>query len=206
MPDGSRVAFVFSGGGSLGAVQVGMVRALYERRIAPDFIVGTSAGALNGAYLAGHPPNLATAEGLLSLWLSLTRRTLFPISLARSAMALGGQRAGFVDEANLRKFIQANAPFENLEDARIPFFAIATNLLNGDEVVMSSGDTVSAIMASAAIPGVFPPVRRNNTVLIDGAVSNNTPVSQAERLGATTIYVLPTGHACTLRKAPRSAC
>ncbi|MEM6293301.1 MAG: patatin-like phospholipase family protein [Myxococcota bacterium] len=201
----AKVAFVLSGGGSLGAVQVGMARALYERGIVPDLVVGTSAGALNGTFLAARPTTLATIDGLLALWRTLDRQDLFPLSVARSLLGLTGQRRGLLDPSNLRTLVQTHANIAAIEDATTELHIVATNLLDGREVLLSKGDVVSAIMASAAIPGVFPPVERGRELLVDGGVSNNTPISQALKLGATTIYVLPTGTACTLRRPPRNA-
>ncbi len=200
-----RIGFVLSGGGSLGAIQVGMVRALYERGIVPDLVIGTSAGALNATFLAARPRTAETVDGLLALWNSLARDDLFPISVARAVLGLTGRRSGLVDPEGLRMLIEGNALIERLEDATTELHVVATDLLSGREQLLSSGDTVSAVMASAAIPGVFPPVKRDDFVLVDGGVSNNTPISQAVKLGATKVYVLATGTACPLTRPPRSA-
>ncbi len=199
-----RIAFVLSGGGSLGAIQVGMLRALYERGIVPDVIVGTSAGALNGTFIAARPLSLSTIDDLLALWQTLERQDFFPLSVSRAALGLTGRRMGLIDPANLQALIEEHAKIARIEDASIELHIVATDLLSGSEQVLSSGDTVSAVLASSAIPGIYPPVRRDRKVLIDGGVSNNTPISQAVQLGATQIYVLPTGTACPLARAPRS--
>ncbi len=199
-----RIAFVLSGGGSLGAIQVGMLRALYERGIVPDVIVGTSAGALNGTFIAARPQTIDSIDELLALWQTLEREDFFPLSVSRAVLGLTGRRRGLVDPQNLRTLIEDHATITRIEDASTELHMVATDLLSGSEQLLSSGDVVSAVLASAAIPGIYPPVRRDNKVLVDGGVSNNTPISQATRLGATQIFVLPTGTACPLRRAPRS--
>ena len=84
------VAFVLSGGASLGAIQVGMLRALYEREIAPDLIVGTSAGALNGAFIASRPQTVATADALGDIWRGLRRGHVFPLNPSPGCSASSG--------------------------------------------------------------------------------------------------------------------
>ena len=87
-----KVAFVLSGGASLGAIQVGMLRALYERDIAPDLIVGTSAGAFNGAYIASRPQTTVTAESLARIWRSLRRGQVFPVNPVTGLLGFLGAR------------------------------------------------------------------------------------------------------------------
>jgi NTE family protein len=101
--------------------------------------------------------------------------------------------------------IESEIQFESLEDAATPLHVIATDLLSGQEVRISSGDAVEAVLASAAIPGIFPAVELDGRTLIDGGVSNNTPIADAIELGAERVYVLPTGNACDLDEPPRGA-
>ena len=95
--------------------------------------------------------------------------------------------------------------FERLQDAPIPLCVVATEVTTGREVALTTGDAVDAIVASATIPGVLPPVKLGGRTLMDGGVVNNTPISNAIDAGATRIYVLPTGYACDLQHAPPSA-
>lgn len=196
-PDGAeksseRTAFVLAGGGWLGATQVGMLYALLEAGIAPDLLVGSSVGAINGACLAGHA-TLEGVERLADFWTSVRRRDLFPIELRAIVAGLRGRRNHLCDPLALRTLIlRAEPGFGRLEEAPVPFFPIAADLANGEAVVLSTGDVVEAIMASAAVPGIFPPVDIGGRMLIDGSVVTDGPLREAEALGATTIYVLPT--------------
>ena len=101
--------------------------------------------------------------------------------------------------------ITDHLPYAGLEDAAIPVHVVATNLLSGEEALLSRGDAVSAVMASASIPGVLPPVERESLILVDGGVANNAALSQALVLGADEVYVLPAGYACALDRPPTSA-
>lgn len=198
------VAFVLSGGGSLGAVQVGMMRAFAKRDIRPDLIVGTSVGALNGACIAGHE-GIAAVDRLATVWHSLRRDDVFPIGPIRGALGYYGLRNSLVRPDPLRRLIERYVPFRRLEDARVPLYVVATDVRTGAEVVLSRGEMVGAVLASSAVPGVFPPVRIDGRELMDGGICNHTPISDAVDLGATTIYVLPAGFPCAIEGVPRTA-
>jgi NTE family protein len=198
-------AFVLSGGASLGSIQVGMLEALYERGIQPDLIVGTSAGALNGAFIAERPQVVDTARDLGELWRGLSRGQVFPVNPLSGALGLVGARSHLVPDTGLRKLIGRHTLSERLEETLVPLHVIATDVLRGDELRLSEGPLVDAVMASAAIPGVLPAVDWGGRKLIDGGVANNAPLSHALELGADDVYVLPTGAPCELAKAPRGA-
>jgi NTE family protein len=198
-------AFVLSGGASLGAIQVGMLRALYEHGIQPDFIVGTSAGALNGAFIASRAASVETADELGEVWRGLRRGRVFPLDPFAGLLGFAGARDHLVPDRALRRIIDRQLEVERLEEMPIPLHVIATDVLTGEDVRLSAGPAVDAVMASAAIPGVFPAVSWEGRALMDGGVANNAPISHAVELGATDVYVLPTGYACQLDEAPRSA-
>lgn len=198
-------AFVLSGGGSLGAVQVGMLQALEERGVRPDLLIGTSAGAVNAAFLAGHGCDRDSLDELASIWRSLRRPMVFPFDPLRYLLAFRGARLSLCSNGKLRRLIESRTVFVNLEDAPIPLCIVATDLLTGEEVLLSTGDALSAVLASSAIPGVLPPIEREGLTLVDGGVSDNTALSQAVALGADEIYILPAGYACDLEQAPDSA-
>src|SRR3954447_8301363 len=199
------IAFVLSGGASLGAIQVGMLRALLEHDIRPDLIVGTSVGAVNGAFLANRGLTAGTIDDLADLWLGLRRGRVFPVEPVTGLLGFLGARRNLVPGTALRRLIARHADYDRLEDLPIPLHVIACDVLAGREVRLSSGPLVDAVMASAAIPGVLPPVEWDGRLLIDGGVLDNTPISHAIELGADEIYVLPTGGPCELTEPPRGA-
>lgn len=198
-----RTAFVLAGGGSFGAVQVGMLRELLVDGVMPDFIVGSSVGAINGAYLAGSPTRQGVAR-LEALWRGLRRQDVFPFSL-RCVIGLLGRRNFMVDSCGLRRLLEDNLPYRALENAACPLHVVATDLLGGAVVPLSAGPVVDAVLASCAIPAAFPPVRIGERYLMDGAVASNTPIRAALELGANRLVVLPTGYACALESPPRGA-
>ena len=187
-----RTAFVLSGGASLGALHVGMLEALYERGITPDFLVGTSVGALNAAFVASRPQSPQTARELARVWRSLRREDVFPVSMSALVGGVCGRRDHFVPDRELRRLVRRHIEFGDLANAAIPLHLVAFDLLGGREVRLSTGSAVDAIVASASIPGIFPPVAIGEQRLIDGGVANNTPISHAVELGAERIYVLST--------------
>jgi NTE family protein len=198
-------AFVLSGGGSLGAVQVGMLRALHDDGVTADLLVGTSAGALNAAYLATRGTSTRTLDELAAIWAGLRRRDVFPVEPLRHLNALrGGEQALFTDRG-LRRLLDTHLTGHTFATAEIPVHVVATNLLTGEEVLLSDGDLDSAVLASAAIPAVLPAVERDGLLLVDGGLADHAAISQAVALGADRVFVLPGGYACALPGAPRSA-
>jgi NTE family protein len=197
-----KTAFVLTGGGSLGAIQVGMMRALLAAGVCPDFVVGASVGAINAAYFAC-APNIEGASALERIWLGLRRTDIFPFTLS-SLFGLIKHPGNIVDPGGLRRVIETNLPCARIEETKIPLHIMATNQ-QGQPVRLSNGLAVEAILASTAIPGVFPAVQIGDDLLMDGAVAANTPVRLAAELGASRIVILPTGYACALKQPPRTA-
>ena len=198
-----KTAFVFAGGGSFGAIQVGMLRALVAHGVLPDFVVGASVGAINCAYFAGNP-TLAGVQQLEQLWCGLKRSTVFPMTFSRIA-GVFSRSPSLVDSGGLRALIARHLPYSRLEQAALPIHVVATGQLHGNSVCLSSGPAVDAILASCAIPAIFPPVLVAGEYLIDGAIASNTPVTTAVALGASRLIVLPTGYACALSAPPATA-
>ena len=167
-----------------------MLRALTEHGIVPDLVVGASAGALNAVAFAANP-TLAGVDQLDAMWRSLRRRHVAPLSARSLLAAAAGHSGGLVSNAPFRRFIQARLPISSLTETTIPAHVVATDLESGEPVILSRGDAVSALLASSAFPGLYPPVTIGGRQLIDGGVAADVPVLQAEALGATITYVLP---------------
>jgi NTE family protein len=136
------VAFVLSGGASLGAMQVGMLRALVDRDIRPDVIVASSVGALNGAFLAAHGPTSETVDELAALWRGVRRGQVFPLEPFTGLLGFLGARRNLVPGGALRRLIARNVPYECLEDLPIPLHVVACDVLTGGEVLLSRGPLV----------------------------------------------------------------
>ena len=201
--DTAKTAFVFAGGGSFGAIQVGMLHSLVANGVSADMVVGSSVGAINGAYYAGAP----TLKGVLELetvWRGLTRRDVFPITW-RTLLGFLWRRDFLIPHDGVRKLLKDHLPFGNLQDAQLPLHIVTTDIVSGESVVLSQGSAVEAIVASTSIPGAFAPVRYKDRYLADGAISANTPVKVAVEKGARRLIILPTGYACAADKPPVGA-
>lgn len=176
------------GGGSLGATQVGMLQALSERGVAPDLIVGTSVGALNGAFLAANPAN--GTKLLAEIWPTITKGQIFPDSPWQSLRMLGSEKTHVFSNDGLARFIDDHLPVSDIDDLEIPFAAVATDVDTGRPVDLDSGPAKSALLASAAMPGAFPPVERDGRLLYDGGLVAKVPMGQALGRGAATLVLL----------------
>lgn len=201
MSTSALTALVLAGGGSYGAVQVGMLQALCAHGVRPDLVAGSSVGAINGAFYAGDP-GAGGIEKLAALWRGLRRRDIFPVTLRRLFGVLGASD-GLFAPSGLRKLLAAHLPYSLLEDSIIPMHVVATDQLTGAPVRVSAGAAVEAVLASCAIPAIYPPVVIRGRQLIDGAVACNTPIRIAVELGATRLIVLPTAFACPRAAPPR---
>jgi NTE family protein len=198
-------AFVLSGGASLGAAQAGMLQALYERGVRPDLLVGTSAGALNAAFVAFRAPHVETALELQDVWRRLRRSEVFPPNPLTAGLGFLGLRDHSVSSGALRRLVEKHVRGDRIEDADIPLHLVTADVVTGEEVLLSSGPLVDAVLASAAIPGVFPPVAWDGRLLVDGGIVNNAPISHAVDLGADRVIVLPAIGPVLLSSAPRGA-
>jgi len=200
-PGPTRTAFVLAGGGTRGAVQVGMLTELVARGIRADCVYGASVGAVNGAAYAGDPTPVGM-ERLQRIWRSLSGDTVFPRSRGHGPWTFFRQRPAVHANSGLRGILEEGLRFERLEDATIPIEVVATSLHDGRERWLSSGPAIEAVLASAAIPAMFPPVRLGDELLIDGGVVDNVPMSRAIDAGATRVFVLLCG---PLHYRPRPA-
>jgi NTE family protein len=198
-----KTAFVFAGGGSFGAIQVGMLQSLAAHGITADMVVGSSVGALNGAFYAGDP-TLEGVQRLATIWRALRRNDVFPMSW-RTVLSFLWRRDFLIPHDGIRKLIDDHIPYRNLQDAKLPVHIVTTDIITGDSVVLSEGSTAEAIVASTAIPGAFAPIHFKDYYLADGAISSNTPIRVAVQKGAKRLIILPTGHACASEAPPVGA-
>ncbi len=198
-----KTAFVFAGGGSFGAIQVGMLQSLAAHGIGADMVVGSSVGALNGAFYAGDP-TVKGMERLGEIWRGLRRHDVFPMTW-RTLLGFLWRRDFLITHDGIRKLIDDHIPFRKLEDAQLPVHVVTTDIITGDSIVLSEGSTSDAIVASTAIPGAFSPIHYKNYYLADGAISSNTPIRVAVAKGARRLIILPTGHACANNVPPVGA-
>lgn len=197
LTDGPTLAgptFVLSGGGNLGALQVGMLRALAEAGVEPGLIVGTSIGAINGAFLAGHPGPDGAAE-IARLWSTLRRRDVLGFHPRTLARGLAGRQRYLFDPGPLRQLLDSFVGFDLLEQSPVPLAVVATDLGSREPVLLCSGDATTALLASSAVPGLLPPVSVEGRLLVDGAVASDVPLREAVALGSTDVLVLATAPA-----------
>src|SRR4051812_18375864 len=195
-------AFVLGGGGNLGAVQIGMLQALFEAGITPDVVIGCSVGALNAAGVAGDP-SLQGVHRMRETWLALTGDELFPSGRMAGLWMLGRRGHAIQPNSGLRDLIDRALPFRRLEDASIPVHVNATSLVTGRGRWFTEGPVEEAILASAALPAVFPPVFIDGEPYIDGGVVDNVPISRAAYLGVKRVYVLHVGNFARPRGLPK---
>lgn len=185
------VAYVLGGGGAYGAVQMGMLRALALTDVRPDLVIGTSVGSINGAVVAADPDGAAAA--LVELWPQIDRKQVFPGMVITHAIATAGGRPYLFDPGPLTELLATYLPAQRVEDLAVPFAAVATDLDTGELVLLDSGDLSQALLASSAIPGVFPWVERDDRRLVDGGLVAMVPVRQAVERGAGSVVVLDCG-------------
>jgi NTE family protein len=187
-PSGYRDAFVLSGGGSLGAIQVGALQALMDAGVRPDVLVGCSVGSLNATFLAVDPRR-ERLDDLEALWLSLNRGDIFPASRRSIAGHLVRRDTHLYEPHGLRDLVDRLVPATDLADLAVPVHIVTTDLLSGQPVWWTSGDPRQVLVASASLPGLFPPVELGASLHVDGGVTCPVPVQRAVELGAERIWV-----------------
>lgn len=192
-------ALVLCGGGTKGAVEVGLYRALHELKIPIDIVAGTSVGAVNGAFIAaGVPP-----ETLETLWLRTRRRDLIRLNPALlwegfGAVSLYSARA-------LRRLLERHLPVRRFEELKTPLVVVATDFATGQRALLDRGDLVQALLASTAIPGLFPPVEwPDGRIMVDGALSENVPLRAAAESGASRAFCVLCDCCIDRSQPPRS--
>lgn len=186
-------AFVLGGGGVLGAVEVGMLRALLESEIRPDLILGTSIGALNGALVATDP-SPAVIDRLTELWQAAARsKEVYgdrPLRTVRRAVAT---RTHIYSSRPLAQRLRQELGDLTFAELPVRLQVCAANIERAAEHWFDSGPVVDAVIASAAVPGLLPPAKVGDEHFLDGGIVNSIPLGRAVRLGATTVFVLQVG-------------
>jgi NTE family protein len=182
-------AVVLSGGGSLGAVQVGALRALLEAGVKPDLFIGCSVGALNAAALAMDPTPERLGE-IEAIWRTLDRKDVFGGNRRLLATHLVRGDDHLYEPDALRALVRRTVPIRDLSDTAIPCHVVTTDLQTGKSCWWSSGDPIAVLTASACLPAVFPPVRLGGGLHVDGGVTCPVPVDRALDLGAVRTWVL----------------
>ena len=199
----SSVAFVLGGGGGpLGAHEVGMLRALAERGIVPQLVLGTSVGAINGAAVAADPSPRGIAL-LGALWRDIGAGDVFGGSVLRRAGTLARTRTHLHENHVLRARLLSALGSGRIEDLEVPFQCVAASIERAAEHWFADGPLVEAVLASAAVPGILPPVEIGGEHFIDGGIVNSIPVGRAVELGARRIYVLHVGRLDRPLEPPR---
>lgn len=187
------VAFVLGGGGVRGAVQVGMLQALFEAGVVPDLVVGTSIGAINGAAVAADPSN-AVVDRLGAAWASPTADQVYGEPWYRQLTRLARSRTHLYDPAALRRLIAGTlGERTTFEDLTVPLVVAAASIERASEHWFDTGPLVEAVLASASVPGALPPTEIGGEHFVDGGMVNSIPLGEAVRRGATTVYVLQVG-------------
>lgn len=196
------IAFVFSAGAASGAVQVGMLQALREVGLAPDLIVGSSVGALNGAVIAYWGMGVGV-DSLTAVWPHVTRETIFPGGKLDQAWHLLSKRTSIFSNHNLIQLGVSSLPTRQFSALAIPFGAVATEIRRSQGTLFTDGDLYQALLASTAIPGIFPPVEIGGELYADGAVAAYVPMSAAVQMGAASLVVLDVGENCQRSQPPK---
>ena len=198
------MAFVLGGGGGpLGAHEVGMLHALLERAIVPDLVLGTSVGAINGVAIAA-VPTAAGAQRLVEAWCDIDRSKVLDDSVVRRLATLARTRTHLHGNGSLRMLLAELLPVSRIEDLAVPFPCVAASIERASEHWFADGPIIEAVVASAAVPGLLPPVRIAGEHFIDGGIVNSIPLSRAIALGAEEIYVLHVGRLDRPLEPPRS--
>lgn len=198
----SELAFVLGGGGVVGAHEVGMLRALEERSVCPGLIVGTSIGAVNGAFFAADPTP-AGVERLFDLWLSANRGERDARTTLRRLTTLARTGTHLESLDHVRSQLARELPAQRVEELTIPFQCVAASIERAAEHWFDVGPLPEILLASCAVPGILPPVRIGDEHFIDGGIVNSVPVSRAVALGAKRIYVLQVGRLEQPLRPPR---
>lgn len=196
-------AFVLGGGGVLGTTEVGMLKALAHKGIRPDLVLGTSIGAINGAFVAADPSEHGI-ETLAQVWHAVVAEGLFVENPLRQAARIAKYRTHLMSTAPLRAIIDRHLPVDTFEELPVPFQCVAARISDAAGRWFDTGEIAPAVAASCAVPGIFPPVVIDGEHYLDGGLVHSIPVGRALHLGATRIFVLQVGRVEQPLQPPRN--
>ena len=192
-PAPPRTAYVLGGGGVLGAVEVGMLRALLERGLQPDLVLGTSVGALNGALVA-RDPSPAVVDRLVELWsVAAETREVYGDSALRTVRRALATGTHVYSPRPLRLRLEEELGATTFADLAVPLQVCAASIERAAEHWFTEGSVVEAVLASAAVPGLLPPRKVGDEHYLDGGIVNSVPLGRAVELGAERVFVLQVG-------------
>jgi NTE family protein len=198
------VAYVLGGGGVLGAGEVGMLRALIEHEIYPDLILGTSVGAINGALIA-KDPTLTSVTRLTDMWSRAGAvRDFYSTGALATVKRAVTSKTHLYSSDPIKEMLEAEFGDANLEDLLVQFQVCAACIERASEHWFETGRIVDAVMASASVPGLWPPHKIDGEHFLDGGIVNSIPVGRAGQLGADVIYVLQVGRIDRPLSVPQS--
>ncbi len=187
-----KIAFVLSGGGNRGALQVGALQVLLEAGLVPDMIVGASVGAINGALIA-HEPTVHGARSLATVWRRVTRDDLYPGNHLTAVWSLLRGKEGLFSNERWQRFLSQHLPCKTFAGLPTECYIVATELNSGKLHVFGEEPDdllIDSLMATCALPPLHPPYRIGERAYIDGGATANLPVRVALDKGATQIYAL----------------
>lgn len=179
-----ETALVLCGGGAQGAAEIGFYQAMVEQGVKPDFIIGTSIGAVNGAFIAS---GLDISQ-LKALWNGISEQKLYRFN--PELLWKWGNASSLFKPTGIKRFLQQHLPVDTFEELDIPLTIVATDLQNAGSTYIDSGELLPALLASCALPVYFPPQIINGNQLVDGGITNNIPIDKATKLGADVIYCM----------------
>jgi NTE family protein len=196
------VAFVLGGGGILGASEVGMLEALLGDGIRPDLVVGTSVGAVNGAFLAADPTPAAVGR-LAEVWVRASESGVFADSLLARVQRVARLASHLHSSDALESLLTEELDGVQIEDLAVRFQCVAAQIETASARWFSQGSVVDAVLASCAVPGLLPAREIDGMHYLDGGLVHSIPVSRAIDLGARTVYVLQVGRIEHALREPR---
>lgn len=192
-PDSGQTAFVLGGGGKWGAVEVGMLKALDEADIEPDLVLGTSIGAFNGSVIA-RTPGAEGVERLSRLWEDISTSDVLSAGLFNRIRNVATMQPAIHHSREIRSLLEGvHGSDATIGELKLPFQCVAASIMRASEHWFTSGPLIDALLASSAIPALFPPVEIDGDFYYDGGLVNSVPLTRAVELGASRVFVLQVG-------------